>query len=54
MIRHKRLIRKRQHQALAGTKSAPFPRPEDKPEVRNVFGKQKRWNNQTGKYDLDA
>lgn len=51
MIRHKRLIRSRQHKAAGG---APFPLPKGKAELRNCFGKMKRYNDQTGKYDIDA
>lgn len=51
MIRHKRLIRKHQHQTM---QAAKFPLAEGAPEVRNIFGNMKRWNDQTGKYDIDA
>ena len=51
MIRHKRLIRARQHKTL---NAAKYPLAEGAPEVRNIFGKMKRWNDQTGKYDIDA
>lgn len=54
MIRHKRLIRKRQHKAVTGGESVPYPLPENWKEVRKIGKKLKRWNTQTGKFDIDA
>jgi hypothetical protein len=35
-------------------KSVAFPLPEGWKEVRKIGKKMKRWNTQTGKFDIDA
>jgi hypothetical protein len=55
MNARKRLIRATQaNKPAIAAGNVPFPLPEGKPELFNYKGEMRRWNVETGKYDLKA